>query len=512
MTSLTSSIQKHCKGYISKARLRRLHGIWFIGTLFLILWLFYAGDSNQISFEPSVLSKNEIQEIFVRTTGPRVVIFVMSNKIDNTLCYSVGSAYLSGFPIVVAGYQMEYKGFLSKFDFAESAMKNAQLNPEDIVILMDSDTVFTGVDIHPFLDHFIAQSAMAPEELDALAVRQGRAMAPIVVSAEAGCWTPNLYVDNENCAIGYEAIHKKVRAYAAAHPEHKLPSFFDLSSQRYINAGVVIARVWAYRELVQKADNLTKTQPAKHKPEKGWHCDQSIFAALYLDLLTWEVERNIFSMQLHERQAARSTYGVRAGFIGLDYANELSAPRTNMYMHLTELQDKYWVKYLPQDEIGQTHSEMINDINVAIRFVSDLYKRAYAAHGEEIYTRLAVPKWVNGKRTSGKTFISLTPPLLATELRSIDVSNNNVRRTFPVIYHAAGTEAGYTKVGKLEHGAVGAPWLVPMVHNPKIEKQSMEYLVSIPLFLSTHNFIIRDCFYTKCGFPFKRTIEKAQSA
>ncbi|CCW70125.1 unnamed protein product [Phytomonas sp. Hart1] len=511
MTSLKPFLRRRWGSDISRARLRRSFVVGFIGMLFIVLWLFYVGDSNQISFEPSVLLKNEIQEIFVRTTGPRVVIFVMSDKIDDTLCYSVGSAYLSGFPVVVSGYQMEYKGFLSKFDFMDRAIRNAHLNPEDIAILMDSDTVFTGVDIHPFLDRFISQSAETPEELDALAVRQGRGMAPIVVSAEAGCWTPNIFKDGPDCITGFDTVYEKVQKYTTAHLEHKLVSSFDLSSQRYLNAGIVIARVWAYRELVQKALNLTKTQPAKHKPENGWHCDQSILAALYLDLLTWEAERNVFSMQLHERQAARSTYGVRAGFMSLDYANELSAPRTMVLMHLTEMHDKHWAKYLPLYEIGHPHSEKINDFKVVAQFVSNLYKRAYAAHGGEIYTRLAVPKWVDGKKTYTETFISLTPPLLATELRSIDVSNNNVRRTFPVIYHAAGVEAGYTKVGKLEHGAVGAQWLVPMVHNPKMEKNTMEYLASMPLFLSTHNFIIRDSYHAKCGFPFRGTIERALS-
>ncbi|CCW69659.1 unnamed protein product [Phytomonas sp. Hart1] len=109
------------------------------------------------------------------------------------------------------------------------------------------------------------------------------------------------------------------------------------------------------------------------------------------------------------------------------------------------------------------------------------------------------------------TFISLTPPLLATDPKPIDLSNNNVRRTFPVIYHAAGVEAGYTKVGKLEHGAVGAQWFVPMVHNPTIEKETMEYLASMLLVLSTYNSIILDYYHAKCGFPFRGTIERALS-
>ncbi|CCW70774.1 unnamed protein product [Phytomonas sp. Hart1] len=506
------SLRKRYKGKNFKGRLRRSVVAAFIGALFIVFCLFYLGDSIQISSEPFALSKDDMQNVFVHTTGARVVIFVMSDRIDHTLCYSVGSAYLSGLPVVVAGYQMEYKGFLSKFDFMERAIENAQLNPDDVAILMDSDTTFTGVDIHPFLDRFIAQSAATPEELDALAVRQGRAMAPFIVSAEAGCWAGNVFEYHMGCKLGYENNYAKVRKFNAEHLEHELVSSFDLSSHRYINAGIAISRVWAYRELVQKALNLVKTQPAKHKPENGWTCDQSILAALYLDLLTWEAEQDVFSMPLLERQAARSTYGVRAGFMSLDYANELSAPRTMVLMHLTVMHDKDWAKYLPQYGIGHTHSQKINDFKAVIRFVSDLYKRAYAAHGKEIYTRLAVPRWVNGKRTSTKTFIKLTPPLLATNPNHIDGSSNNARRTFPVIYHAAGDEVDYTKVEKMEYGAIGAQWLVPMVYNPQVEKETIKYLASMPLLLSTHNSIIQDSYDAKCGFPFRGTIEEVLTA
>ncbi|CCW70242.1 unnamed protein product [Phytomonas sp. Hart1] len=244
MTSLKPS-QTFWGSDISRVRLQRSLVVGFIGMLFILLLLFYAEDSNHIFFSPSMTSKDKMGDIFVRTTGPRVVIFVISDRIDDTLCYSVGSAYLSGLPVVVAGYQMPYNGFLSKFDFMESAIKNAQLNLEDVVIIIDSDTIFTGVDIHPFIDRFIAQSAAAPEELDTLAVRQDRAMAPIVANAEDCCWAPNLYLNSEDCAVGYEAVYEKVRAHAAAHPEHKLVLPFDQSPYRHPNSGVVIVRVWA---------------------------------------------------------------------------------------------------------------------------------------------------------------------------------------------------------------------------------------------------------------------------
>ncbi|CCW72338.1 unnamed protein product [Phytomonas sp. Hart1] len=511
MASLKPFLQRLWGSNISRARPRRSLAVWYIGMLLTFLCLFYVGDSIQISSEPFALSNDEMQDIFVRTSGPRVVIFVMSDRIDGTICYSVGSAYLSGLPVVVAGYQMKYKGFLSKLDFAESAIKNAQLNPEDIVILMDSDTLFTGVDIHPFLDHFISQSAETPEELDALAVRQDRAMAPIVALAEDCCWAPNLYFSNKCCKVEYEAAYKKVRAHAAAHPEHKLTLPFDQSPYRHPNMGIVIARVWAYREYLEKVKKLTETHKPKARTRRGWYCDQSIFSCFHQDLLIWEVKQDVFSMPLHERQAARSTYGMRAGFLGLDYVNALSVVIALKYIHRTEIHDELWAKYLLSDRLEHPHSHEMDGIKNVGRFVAGLYKRAYAAHGKEIYTRLAVPKWVDEKKTSETTFISLTPPLFASKLRPIDTVNDMTRHTFPVILHASDLEYGYTKVKKLEYASVGAPWFMPMVYDAEILQQNEKYLESLPLFLSTDKDILKTSYNSNCGFPFEGIIKKVQN-
>ncbi|CCW71422.1 unnamed protein product [Phytomonas sp. Hart1] len=80
---------------------------------------------------------------------------------------------------------MERKGFLSKFDFLESAIKNRKLNLEDIAILMDSDKVF---DINSFLDHFIWKPTAVPGKLDSLFLRWNRS-----------CLALGLAVGNRTC-------------------------------------------------------------------------------------------------------------------------------------------------------------------------------------------------------------------------------------------------------------------------------------------------------------------------
>ena len=144
------------------------------------------------------------------------------------------------------------------------------------------------------------------------------------------------------------------------------------------------------------------------------------------------------------------------------------------------------------------------------QFVSGLYRRAYAAHGEEMFTQLAVPRWVGGRRTYETTSITLTPPLFSSKLRPIDTINNTTRHTFPMLLHAADLEWGLTKVMKLEYASIGAPWFVPMVYSLKARQQAREYLESVPLFLATNDHIIRESYHSKCGFPFTRVIKQAR--
>ncbi|CCW65041.1 unnamed protein product [Phytomonas sp. EM1] len=476
----------------------------------MLLWLYYTNDSSGTSLTPSVLRSGGTQDIFVRSTGPRVVIFIMSNEFDDSICYSVGSAYLSGLPVVVAGYQMLFENFLSKFDFMEAAIGNAELQPEDVVIAMNSATIFMGDDINPFLDRFIAQSAATPEELDVVAVRQGRAMAPLFVGAEAICWARDVFDYMDNCKTDYETVYSKVRKYAAAYPEHELSLPFDLSPQRHLSSGVVVARVWAYKEFLQKAKNFTRTQTPRVNPPKGWRCDQSVYTSLYLDHIAWEVERDVFSMPSHERQGARSPYGVRAGFIGLDFVNVFSGYGELDSPYTSEMHDEHWAKYLPADGLKHSHSNEVTVLWHIGLFVGRLYRRAYAAHGDGIFTKLALPRWDGGRRVSGEFHIALTPPLWAIKLRPIDTVGNTTRHSYPLVFHAADDSIGYAKLVDMDNGAVGARWSVPMARNPEARRQAMEYLASVPLFLSTSNSIIRDSYHAKCVFPFDRMIETVQ--
>ncbi|CCW60551.1 unnamed protein product [Phytomonas sp. EM1] len=338
------------------------------------------------------------------------------------------------------------------------------------------------MDVHPFLERFITQSAAAPEELDLLAVRQGRAMAPLILSGEAGCWANETIPDGKDgCLRRFEDSKKKLWKYAAAHPEHRLSTSFGSSLMSSINAGVTVARVWAYRELIEGIATFKKkrTPIGATKGASIWHCDQSALISLYLDLLEWEVDQDLFTMPVHDQRVARSSYGMRPGLLGLDYYAEVSA--TLVFIdQVCHLHDELWAEYLPSGGPEYRHSHSLTNARGYAQFVGKLYKRAYAAHGENIYTKLAVPRRDKIRGTFCMNHILLTPPLLAHKLVLNDTDQNIGRRVFPLIAHFAGSKD--KKAYEMGIGSTYMRWFLPMIYNSDARRCAMKYLFSCDFF------------------------------
>ncbi|CCW67836.1 unnamed protein product [Phytomonas sp. Hart1] len=189
------------------------------------------GKALQLEASPELLLPQPISSCCgLIEINKGVVIFVMSDKIDNTLYYSVSSAYLSGLPVVVTCHRMPYKGFLSKFEFTERTIDNTGLQPHNVVIVLKLNTIFTDENIYLFIDRFVGESATTSEDLDALSVQQSRAMA--------------LFLTDRDAAVRHFILtYGKVWLYTGNHAEHDLGLSFDLSAHRRLNADTTIARV-----------------------------------------------------------------------------------------------------------------------------------------------------------------------------------------------------------------------------------------------------------------------------
>uniref|UniRef100_A0A146KYI7 Uncharacterized protein n=1 Tax=Lygus hesperus TaxID=30085 RepID=A0A146KYI7_LYGHE len=117
----------------------------------------------------------------------RVMFTIFSTKVDEMLCYSVASAYLSNIPIVVLGYNTKHFTFLSKHTSIMPVIDREKLADEDVLLKLDVDILFSGLDYMPFIDKFIKLSPASLQEMDARAVRSGDAIAPIVFTTEKYC-------------------------------------------------------------------------------------------------------------------------------------------------------------------------------------------------------------------------------------------------------------------------------------------------------------------------------------
>ncbi|KAK7199291.1 expression-site associated protein (ESAG3) [Novymonas esmeraldas] len=105
-----------------------------------------------------------------RERRTRVRFQITSNQIDKAMCRTLGSAALAGLSIPVTGFTTPYshiKRFATYMDFID----REGLHDEDIVVTLDGDVYWAGVDFVPFLSKFAYLSPEKESDLDVAAVR-----------------------------------------------------------------------------------------------------------------------------------------------------------------------------------------------------------------------------------------------------------------------------------------------------------------------------------------------------
>ncbi|KAK7196920.1 expression-site associated protein (ESAG3) [Novymonas esmeraldas] len=106
----------------------------------------------------------------LRERRTRVRFRTSSNRFNKVLCRTVGSAALAGYSVPVTTVATPYthiKRFTAYMDFVD----REGLHDEDIVVTLDSDVYWTGVDFVPFLSKFAHLSPEKESDLDVAAVR-----------------------------------------------------------------------------------------------------------------------------------------------------------------------------------------------------------------------------------------------------------------------------------------------------------------------------------------------------
>ncbi|ORC88805.1 expression site-associated gene (ESAG-like) protein [Trypanosoma theileri] len=214
----------------------------------------------------------------------------------------LASAILSNVSVETIGYGRRYK-HTDRVFWVMQYIEKERLRDSDVVVVYDgADTLFSGAStVQQAVDRFIATTAPTPDAFDAGAVRRGVATAPVLFSAEANCYHPQL-TDSGKWGV---SKGRCISAYWRAYNYWVGGCSGDVCNEKlrlhYLNAGGYVARVWALKQtFVAFRDVLQR---------KRWWCDQSAWGLVYL----WSIT-----------QDARMTPDVRIprGLINLDFHNE----------------------------------------------------------------------------------------------------------------------------------------------------------------------------------------------
>lgn len=262
----------------------------------------------------------------------------LSTRTDDFLSTTTTAATMAGVALDVVGVGWAWFTFARRMELVASFLEQAGASEDDVVVSMDADAVLSGEDVQDALAAFAASTAATADEHATYAVRDirlGRRQPPVLFSAEYNCMHAQAYAQRYLCPTGYDEIDEQMqqwsqRANVSLPSEHR-----HVNPLRYLNAGVVVARVWALRRVWAAARAFMATHTFYEGDE--WWCDQSVYASLYLQLRWWEVGSGALDTATPhspsaEDQAAcpfqplvlpdpqHGPHGLLGGLIGLDHA------------------------------------------------------------------------------------------------------------------------------------------------------------------------------------------------
>jgi hypothetical protein len=274
----------------------------------------------------------------------RAHFVTLSTRIDDFLQATTTAATMAGVPLEVVGVGWTWFAFTRRMELICSFLdQDGNVTDEDIIVVMDADALLSGEDVYDTLAAFAASTATSVEEHATYSLRDirlGRRQPPVLYSAEYNCMHAQAYASRHLCRAGYDTIDEMMQTWSQQSgvplpSEHRGTNPF-----RYLNAGVVVARVWALRRVWAAAKAFMSSHVFYAGDE--WWCDQSVLGSLYLQLRWWEIRSSALDLatpQPLSRMAReeeclfaplvladpqRGPHGLPGGLIGLDHAGRIS--------------------------------------------------------------------------------------------------------------------------------------------------------------------------------------------
>lgn len=253
----------------------------------------------------------------------RVRFLTLSTKINRLLFDFLASARLAGVPLSVLGRGWDSFNMTSRIWLSVKYADAEHLNDEDVVLLIDSDVLFTGEDLYPVVQEFVSNSPATAGEADPLLVRLNEQTAPVLFSVERVCVKHQIHC-GKACRDTFDEVEYLHGNWSLTSTlKRKFVSNVDgrRNPYRFINGGFMIARVWALRRLNRAFYRFMAENP----PAWGgtWSVDQGILSELFVALSKWEVTSGLLSAE--DRLGKEGPLGMIGGMISLDYQHKFSS-------------------------------------------------------------------------------------------------------------------------------------------------------------------------------------------
>eukprot|EP00796_Vickermania_ingenoplastis_P006603 gene6603-biopygen4406 len=269
------------------------------------------------------------------------------------------SALVAGVPLDLLGIGDVRVGsnHVSKWLYLEEFVRAAELADEDVVVMMDTDVLFTGRDPLPAVEEFLATTARSESEMDVRKIRLHQQRPPFLLSSEENCFMPQcigadmcplvcLYL--EECRGGFIAARNEEigesggangderanSTTAAQQPQRRRWKYEDnrewkRNTRVFPNSAGVIARVWALKQVTAAIKYFFNTRLCEAIFSKSYIPDQGGVGNILAELMKWKLQSKEVLWGTSSDRGVRTNrsapleqtppYGLTPGVMGLDY-------------------------------------------------------------------------------------------------------------------------------------------------------------------------------------------------